>query len=98
MVWPYHTDVCFNHSYPVSVLEILFPKVRAELVRLLFADSSKELHLRELCRLSRLAVGTLQAAAAVPVRDIPKETLARWIARDEAEMEQFTAAPKRKKK
>ncbi|MBL9192870.1 MAG: hypothetical protein JNJ82_11000 [Opitutaceae bacterium] len=40
----------------------------------------------------------LQAAAAVPVRDIPKETLARWIARDEAEMEQFAATPKRKKK
>jgi len=40
----------------------------------------------------------LQPAAAVPMRDIPKETIARWIARDEAEMAQFARAGKRKKK
>ena len=40
----------------------------------------------------------LQPAAAVPMRDIPKETIARWIARDEAEMAQFALAGKRKKK
>ena len=40
----------------------------------------------------------LQPAAAVPVRDIPKETIARWIARDEAEMTEFARAGKRKKK
>ena len=40
----------------------------------------------------------LQPAAAVPMRDIPKETIARWIARDEAEMAQFVRAGKRKKK
>ena len=40
----------------------------------------------------------LQPAAAVPVRDIPKETIARWIARDETEMAQFASAGKRKKK
>jgi hypothetical protein len=40
----------------------------------------------------------LQPAAAVPVRDIPKETIARWIARDEAEMAQFVSTAKRKKK
>jgi bifunctional DNA-binding transcriptional regulator/antitoxin component of YhaV-PrlF toxin-antitoxin module len=40
----------------------------------------------------------LQPAAAVPVRDIPKETMARWIARDEAEMAQFSGTGKRKKK
>ena len=40
----------------------------------------------------------LQPAAAVPVRDIPKDTIARWIARDEAEMAQFAKAGKRKKK
>jgi DNA-binding transcriptional ArsR family regulator len=45
----------------VSVLTILFPKVRAEVLRLLFADPGKELHLRELSRLSQLALGTLQA-------------------------------------
>lgn len=45
----------------MSVLHVLFPQVRAEIVRLLFADSSKEFHLRELARLSNLALGTLQA-------------------------------------
>jgi bifunctional DNA-binding transcriptional regulator/antitoxin component of YhaV-PrlF toxin-antitoxin module len=40
----------------------------------------------------------LQAAAAVPVRDIPRETLARWIARDEAEMAALSAKPKAKSK
>lgn len=36
------------------------PKSRAEIIRLLFADPGKELHLRELARLSDLAVRTLQ--------------------------------------
>ena len=40
----------------------------------------------------------LQPAAAVPMRDIPKETIERWIARDEAEMTEFTSAGKRKRK
>ncbi|HQL20598.1 MAG TPA: nucleotidyltransferase domain-containing protein [Opitutaceae bacterium] len=45
----------------MSVLNVLFPQVRAEVLRLLFADPGKELHLRELSRLSQLALGTLQA-------------------------------------
>jgi uncharacterized protein len=45
----------------MSVIHVLFPKVRAELVRLLFADPAKEYHLRELVRLSHLSIGTLQA-------------------------------------
>lgn len=45
----------------MNVLTILFPQVRAEVLRLLFADPGKELHLRELSRLSQLALGTLQA-------------------------------------
>jgi len=40
----------------------------------------------------------LQPAAAVPVRDIAREKLARWIARDEAEMAAFTRTPKVKLK
>lgn len=40
----------------------------------------------------------LQPAAAVPVRDIPKETIASWIARDEAEMAELARAGKRKEK
>jgi predicted nucleotidyltransferase len=44
----------------MSLLEILFPKVRAEVLRLLFADEGRELHLRELTRQSGLTLGTLQ--------------------------------------
>jgi predicted nucleotidyltransferase len=44
----------------MSVLLTLFSKARAEIIRLLFADSSQELHLRELVRLSGMAVRTLQ--------------------------------------
>lgn len=40
----------------------------------------------------------LQPAAALPVRDIPQETIARWIARDEAEMRTFRATKKPKRK
>ncbi len=45
----------------MSVIHVLFPQARAELVRLLFADPSKEYHLRELARLSNLSIGTLQS-------------------------------------
>jgi len=40
----------------------------------------------------------LQAAAAVPVKDIPKQTIMQWVTRDEAEMADFTRASKRKQK
>jgi len=36
----------------------------------------------------------LQPAAAIPVRDISKAQLARWISRDEAEMKAFTGKPR----
>jgi hypothetical protein len=37
----------------------------------------------------------LQAAVAMPVRDISKKQIAQWIARDEADMARFRAtAPK----
>jgi len=45
----------------MNVIHALFPRVRAELVRLLFADPAHEFHLRELARLSNLSVGTLQS-------------------------------------
>lgn len=44
----------------MGLLEVLFPKVRAEVLRLLFADEGRELHLRELTRQSGLSLGTLQ--------------------------------------
>lgn len=48
----------------MSALETIFPKVRAEMLRLLFAEPSHELHLRELERLSRLTIGTIQQEVA----------------------------------
>jgi predicted nucleotidyltransferase len=44
----------------MSLLEILFPQVRAEVLRLLFAEEGRELHLRELTRQCGLSLGTLQ--------------------------------------
>ena len=40
----------------------------------------------------------LQPAVAMPVRDLPKETIRNWIARDEADMQAFKAAAKGKKR
>lgn len=48
----------------MGLLTVLFPKVRAEVLRLLFADSETELHLRELTRRSGLSLGTLQTELA----------------------------------
>lgn len=44
----------------MSLIEQLFPRARAELLRLLFVDPDRSLHLRDLARLSGLAVGTIQ--------------------------------------
>lgn len=44
----------------MSLLPILFPRVRAEVLRLLFADAARELHLRDLTRQSGLGLGTVQ--------------------------------------
>jgi predicted nucleotidyltransferase len=44
----------------MSLLPILFPQVRAEVLRLLFADASREVHLRDLTRQSGLGLGTMQ--------------------------------------
>ena len=45
-------------------METLFPKARAELLRLLFTDPVKTHHLRSLARLSGLAIGTIQREVA----------------------------------
>jgi DNA-binding transcriptional ArsR family regulator len=42
------------------LLSVLFPQVRAEVLRLLFAGAGRELHLRELTRQSGLGLGTVQ--------------------------------------
>ncbi len=44
----------------MSLLTILFPEVRAEVLRLLFADSGRELHLRDLARQTGLSLKTVQ--------------------------------------
>jgi DNA-binding transcriptional ArsR family regulator len=43
-----------------SLLHQLFPVVRAEILRLLFSNSRQELYVRELARLSFLALRTVQ--------------------------------------
>ena len=47
-----------------SLLHELFPPVRAEALRLLFAPESRELHLRELSRRSKLGIGPWQRELA----------------------------------
>lgn len=44
----------------MSLLAILFPRVRAEVMRLLFADPTRELHLRDIARQGKLSLGTVQ--------------------------------------
>jgi DNA-binding transcriptional ArsR family regulator len=48
------------YPYTMSLLSVLFPQVRAEVLRLLFANAAQELHLRELTRRSGLTLGTVQ--------------------------------------
>jgi hypothetical protein len=40
----------------------------------------------------------LQAAVAMPVRDLPKGTIEQWIARDEADMAAFRSTPRKAKR
>jgi len=44
----------------MNLLAVLFPQVRAEVLRLLFAEAGRELHLRELTRQTGLGLGTVQ--------------------------------------
>ena len=46
------------------ILQTLFPDVRAQIVRLLFFDPARELHVRELTRESTLALRTVQKELA----------------------------------
>lgn len=43
-----------------EVLDILFPKVRAEILRLLFSNAKKQRYVRELMTMSGLALRTVQ--------------------------------------
>lgn len=49
---------------PPAVLDILFPKVRAEILRLLFSEPARQRYVRELMTLSGLALGTVQEELA----------------------------------
>src|ERR1700736_3562409 len=44
----------------LTVLEVLFPRVRAEIFRLLFASPQKQRYVRELMRMSGLTLSTVQ--------------------------------------
>lgn len=48
----------------MNVISALFPRVRAEVLRLLFAREERELHLRDLTRQSGLTLGTMQSEVA----------------------------------
>jgi predicted transcriptional regulator len=43
-----------------TLLDLLFPKVRAEILRLLFTNPGQELYVRHLARLSFLSLHTVQ--------------------------------------
>ncbi len=49
----------------MSLLHRLFPQVRAEVLRLLFASAERELHVRDLARQSGLSVKTVQNELAM---------------------------------
>jgi DNA-binding transcriptional ArsR family regulator len=48
-----------------EILEVLFPKARAEILRLLFTNPKKERYVRELAHLSGLSLGTIQEELAI---------------------------------
>jgi DNA-binding transcriptional ArsR family regulator len=48
----------------MELLSVLFPRVRAQVLRLLFADASRELHLRDLTRQTGLGLATVQGELA----------------------------------
>ena len=43
-----------------TVLDVLFPRVRAELLRLLFVEPAQQRYVRELMNMSGLAIHTIQ--------------------------------------
>lgn len=47
-----------------EILHVLFPSVRAEILRCLFFDPSRELYVRELARTTNLALRTVQQELA----------------------------------
>lgn len=49
---------------PPALLDILFPRVRAEILRLLFSDPARQRYVRELMAMSGLALRTVQEELA----------------------------------
>jgi len=47
-----------------DILHVLFPSVRAELLRRLFSDPTREFYVRELARLTTFALGAVQQELA----------------------------------
>jgi predicted transcriptional regulator len=48
----------------LSALDLLFPRVRAEILRVLFSESKKQRYVRELTAMSGLALRTVQEELA----------------------------------
>lgn len=61
MDFPYDRIV---FTYNMSEIEVLFPRVRAEVLRLLFVGDERAMHLRELARKAGVAVRTMQQEVA----------------------------------
>ena len=51
-----------------DVLDLLFPVVRAEMLRALFHHTRREMYLREIARWSELALRTVQRELAILIR------------------------------
>lgn len=52
-------------KHQIAALDLLFPKARAEILRLLFSDWKKERYVRELMVMSGLALRTVQEELAI---------------------------------
>jgi len=66
MVFSYN---CMIFTYTMKTLEVLFPQARRIIIRLLFTGTDTSLYMREIVRLSGLAVGTMQTELA-KLRDV----------------------------
>jgi predicted transcriptional regulator len=50
---------------PADPLDLLFPVVRAEILRALFVDTRREMYVREIARTAELALRTVQRELAI---------------------------------
>ena len=63
----------------LSALDLLFPKVRAEILRILFSEPKKQRYVRELMLMSGLALRTVQEELATLTVLGDGDKLVQWI-------------------